>query len=114
MRNFNWDNVPDDEIQRQQAEIIAQYPSVTLHGSTTPVGMRPLLAWVDSVDLLKDDDRKLGAYNWSYTAKHIAERDLKTYVSSGQLVVAAIMCGYVPNYVRQTNCDFKKGWWYEQ
>jgi len=110
----SWLFKTDNDIQHTQATIIAKYPELTTGGSTEPWAMRKLLAWVERVDLLKDDDDKLGAYNWSYTAKHIAERAIKMYVSNSQMILAAIMCGYLPNYVRQTNCDFKKGWWYEQ
>jgi hypothetical protein len=110
----NWDTESDDEIQRQQTEICKLYPELTANGSTEPWAMRPLLNWIESVDLIKDDDDKLGKYNWSYTAKHIAERAIKAYVANGQLILAAIMCGYLPAYVSRTNCDFKKGWWYEQ
>ena len=110
----SWLFKSDDDLQHTQEAIIAKYPELTAAGATEPWAMLPLLAWVERVDLLKDDDDKLGAYNWSYTAKHIAERAIKTYVSNSQMILAAIMCGYLPNYVRQTNCDFKKGWWYEQ
>jgi hypothetical protein len=109
---MNWDDVSDNELLRQQYEIRACYP-VLARDLTTADGMRPLLAWVEGVDLIKGDDDKLGAYNWSYTAKHIAERDLRTYISNSHLIMAAIMCGYLPNYVRATNCDFKRGWWYD-
>ena len=113
MRN-NWDATDDEELLRQQAEIIKLYPTLCEGGGTAPWAMRPLLKWVDSVDLIKGDDPRLGAYNWSYTAKHVAERAIKAYVANSQLILAAIMCGYLPNYIRATNCDFKRGWWYEQ
>ena len=110
----SWLFKPDEDIQRTQEAIVAKYPELTAAGLTTPRVMRRLLAWVERVDLLKDDDGTLGKYNWSYTAKHIAERELKQYISNSQMILAAIMCGYLPDYVSRTNCDFKKGWWYEQ
>lgn len=110
----SWLFKPDEDIQRTQESVVAKYPELTATGLTTPHVMRRLLAWVERVDLLKDDDDTLGKYNWSYTAKHIAERELKQYISNSQMILAAIMCGYLPDFISRTNCDFKKGWWYEQ
>ena len=112
---INWDVVDDDEILRQYNEVCALYPVLTEGSLGIDVKqLRKILAWVAENDLIKGDDPKLGSYNWSYTAKHVAERAIKMYVHNSELVVAAIMNGYLPDYQSRSYCDFKRGWWYDR
>jgi len=108
-----------------QAKVFAEYPTLFEHGfntekckyppSTDQPDMEKLCAWIIDNPPHKTE----GSYRYKHRAENGLDFDRQGrevegpdagvgYVSQGQVILAAIMCGYVPVIYGQ-GCEFKMG-----
>lgn len=104
-----------------QAKVFAEYPTLFEHGfnagdytpQTEPAIMEKLCAWIIDNPPRKGE----GSYCYKHRAENGQDFDRSGrrtegpsaelgYVSQGQVILAAIMCGYVPAIYGQ-GCEFK-------